>query len=82
MPILLPSDEREGMLLMLRAYFDDSGSHADSEIVTIGGLVGTVAQWTEFDDRWKALLAEPLPGKPRLVPIHKQQFLQRCKGQE
>jgi hypothetical protein len=65
LPILLPACQPEGLLLMLRAFFDDSGSHASSEIVTIGGLVGTPEQWTNFDKKWKALPAEPLPGKPR-----------------
>ncbi|HEV2098915.1 MAG TPA: hypothetical protein VGR45_08300 [Stellaceae bacterium] len=55
---------------MLRAYFDDSGTHRDSEIVTVGGLIGTVAQWEEFERRWGALLACPLPGKPRLKMFH------------
>jgi hypothetical protein len=41
LPILLLADEQDGLLLMLRAYFADSGSHADSEIVTIGGVIGT-----------------------------------------
>jgi hypothetical protein len=63
---------------MLRAYFDDSGSHADSEIVTIGGVMGTPQQWNDFDERWKALLAEPLPGKPKLRMFH----LSHCNAQE
>jgi hypothetical protein len=66
------------LLLMLRAYFDDSGSHAGSEIVTIGGLVGTAQQWDRFDKKWKALLAEPLPGKPQLRKFH----LSHCNSQE
>lgn len=55
---------------MLRAYFDDSGTHADSEVVAIGGLIGTVDQWNEFDRKWKALLAAPLPSKPPLRMFH------------
>ena len=42
--LALPTGKPDGMFVMLRAYFDDSGSHADSEIVAIGGLVGTVSQ--------------------------------------
>ena len=61
-----------------RAYFDDSGSHTDSEIVTIGGVIGTPQQWNDFDKRWKALLAEPLPGKPKLRMFH----LSHCNARE
>ena len=61
---LLP--EGRGLLVMLRAYFDDSGTHDGSRIVVMGGLVGTPTQWTLFDEQWKAKLAEPLKDKPQL----------------
>lgn len=32
---------REGSFLMLRAYFDDSATHADSSVTVIAGLIGT-----------------------------------------
>ena len=74
----LPTGKPDGVFVMLRAYFDDSGSHADSEIVAIGGLVGTTAQWEEFERRWKAQLANPLPGKPGLRKFH----LSACNAQD
>ena len=55
---------------MLKAYFDDSGSHRDSDVVVIGGLVGNVEQWEEFERRWTRLLNAPLPGKPCLRRFH------------
>jgi hypothetical protein len=70
-PVLLGGDgSREGLLIMLRAYFDDSGTHKNSEVVVIGGLIGTCAQWDGFEAQWAAKLAEPLPGKPRLSRFH------------
>jgi hypothetical protein len=66
----LPTGVREGFLIMLRAYFDDSGTHSSSEVVVIGGLVGTCAQWDGFEAQWAAKLAEPLPGKPPLSSFH------------
>lgn len=60
----------EGLLLMLRGYFDDSGTHLGSEVVVCGGLVGTVAQWEGFERAWAAKLAAPLPGKPPLKKFH------------
>jgi hypothetical protein len=52
---------------MLRAYFDDSGTHASSEVILIGGLIGTIAQWDQFEAAWAAKLAQPLADKPRLA---------------
>ncbi len=55
---------------MLSAYFDDSGTHGDSEIVVMVGFVGTEDQWKPFDEAWAAKLKEPLPGKPTLRRFH------------
>lgn len=52
--------------MMLRLYLDDTGTHRDSRVVGVGGLIGNEAQWTAFDTDWKKLLKEPLPGKPPL----------------
>jgi len=51
---------------MLAAYFDDSGTHDDSAVVSWGGFVGTDTQWTAFNAAWRTKLAAPLPGKPLL----------------
>ena len=71
--VVLPRRWREGgMLLMLKAYFDDAGTHNGSPIAVMGGLIGTVAQWERLEDRWGKQLADPLPeaGKPRLQMFH------------
>ena len=63
-----PRGVADGWLWMLELYLDDTGTHAGSPVVGVGGLIGTQAQWTSFDAAWKALLREPVPGKP---PIRK-----------
>ena len=55
---------------MLRAYFDDSGTHSNSAVVVIGGLVGTCTEWDQFGERWAAKLRSPLAGKPPLEKFH------------
>lgn len=76
--IVLPYGAREGLFLMLRAYFDDSGTHSSSRVVVIGGLVGTEDQWRGFEAAWAAKLADPLPEakKPALKMFH----LSHCNG--
>lgn len=55
---------------MLAAYFDDSGTHKGSPIAVWGGLLGTIEQWERLTERWRELLAAPLPGKPPLKKFH------------
>jgi hypothetical protein len=55
---------------MMRAYFDDSGTHDSSRVVVIGGLCGTDDQWQAFSEEWAARLIKPLPGKPPLHMFH------------
>lgn len=55
---------------MLEAYFDDSGTHGDSEVVVWGGLIGHTKQWEVLEKRWRQLLAQPLPGKAPLKQFH------------
>jgi hypothetical protein len=58
------------MILVLSAYFDDSGTHAASPYVVLGGLLGTEEQWAAFEVEWAKLLASPLPGKTKLSQFH------------
>ncbi|MBP1092960.1 hypothetical protein [Bradyrhizobium diazoefficiens] len=55
---------------MLGAFFDDSGTHDQSAVVAMGGLLGTEEQWDIFERRWLAQLKEPVPGKPPLDQFH------------
>jgi hypothetical protein len=71
--VALPSGCRDGVFLMLRAYFDDAGTHAGAPVAVMGGLIGTVAQWERLEDAWGKRLAAPLHPdgvKPRLGMFH------------
>jgi hypothetical protein len=74
---LFPTRHREGLLLLVRAYFDDSGTHANSDVTVMGGLVGTVEQFERFEREWAARLDAPLPGKP---PLQKGFHLSHCNA--
>jgi hypothetical protein len=41
---------------LLRAYFDESGIHAGSLVVAIGGYVGTKDAWSEIEPKWQSVL--------------------------
>jgi hypothetical protein len=57
--------------VILRAYFDDSGTHTNSEVTVMGGLIGTVEQWERFERHWAAKLERPLEGEPPLKMVHR-----------
>jgi hypothetical protein len=56
---------------MLAAYFDDSGTHEQSDIVLVAGIFGTEGRMDSLDRNWKRHLDRPLCGrKHRLRRFH------------
>jgi hypothetical protein len=43
-------------MVMLTAYLDESGTHAEASSMVLAGYVATVDQWSEFYREWTALL--------------------------
>jgi len=68
--LVLPHGCGDRIPCMLTAYFDDSGSHADSDVVLWSGLFGNQHQWQHFEGLWAAKLRAPSPGKPPLKRFH------------
>ena len=67
---------QHGVLAVLEFYLDDSGTHGEAPVVIWGGVVGTVEQFEFLEEKWNALLENPLPGKPPLEKFH----LTECRG--
>jgi len=44
-------------LAMLRAYFDESGTHGDAPITVIAGFVATAEVWAALEAEWSKLLS-------------------------
>ncbi len=55
-PIGIPVDKRRYMILT--AYFDESGTHRNSEAVSVAGYISTPARWLAFDAQWREALAD------------------------
>src|SRR5690242_12865521 len=55
----LPQAKRKGRpFMLLRAYFDDSGSDGRSPYYVLAGYLSVVERWEAFADRWAATLSE------------------------
>lgn len=59
---LFPRGSTGGKLAMLWAYLDDSGSHDNSDIVIIAGILGTESELLSLEGMWKDHLSRPLCG--------------------
>jgi Protein of unknown function (DUF3800) len=68
--VVLPHNSQDGLLTMLRGYFDDSGTHTTSDVVVMAGLFGYPNQWDLFSELWAKRLADPCPGKLALPRFH------------
>lgn len=45
-------------MAMLAAYFDESGTHANSPVVAVAGYVAPVSEWLRFENEWRFFLKE------------------------
>lgn len=48
--------DRDGQLVMIRIYMDESGTHDGSPVVTVGAYVGQPKDWARFTRKWRQAL--------------------------
>lgn len=48
---------KKGLWVMLSAYFDESGTHDDSEFFVVAGLVASPDAWERLTKAWQRILA-------------------------
>ena len=60
---------------MLRGYYDGSGMHRDSEVLTLAGLVASENVWGRFEESWGTVLREY-----KITAFHAKDAM-ACRGQ-
>lgn len=54
--------DEDDVIRMLKAYFDESGTHQDSKVLAFGGYISTVKKWRSFEKQWQKMLdTEQIP---------------------
>jgi hypothetical protein len=58
-------NERGGVVAVLKTYMDESGTHGDSPVVTVGAYIGQPNVWRDWTKDWKRQLHKvPVSKKP------------------
>jgi hypothetical protein len=61
----------ENQATMLRAYFDDSGTHEGSKIVVVAGIMGTESELLSLELLSREILNDPVCGlRPAIAEFH------------
>ncbi|MGP1396480.1 MAG: hypothetical protein ACTS3R_13290 [Inquilinaceae bacterium] len=55
---LHPRSSRHKALVLLYAYFDETGIHDGAHVTALSGFVGSKSAWEAIENRWAAVLAE------------------------
>lgn len=85
-PYLPDFFEEESVMAHLYGYFDESGKHADSRVVSFGGFIDGFDKWRAFTGRWVQLLREHQISEFRAAKAlrHSQPFgnFPKCTAEE
>ncbi len=56
---MVPAAERSERLIVQarNAFFDESGTHDQSELITVGGLISSYDSWSRWELEWNSILA-------------------------
>lgn len=56
--------------MLLRASFDDSGTHSDSSVAIWAGIVGDVGQYADLESAWQKFLLSPVEDNRSITKWH------------
>jgi len=56
--IIFPYNAQERVMASFVAYFDESGTHDGSPILTLAGYIADISQWVEFAREWNEILKQ------------------------
>jgi hypothetical protein len=48
----------QALFVIVDTYIDESGTHGDSPHLIMGGMVGRLGQWADFDKLWRKMLRQ------------------------
>src|SRR2546425_2577990 len=71
-----PNAIRNGVFMMVKSYWDESGINPDSPVCLIAGYFGGVNQWRIFDRQWKNIL-----NREKVREFHAKEFWALSDGQ-
>lgn len=55
---VFPYGQQNRRILVLRAYLDDSGTHASSPVIVMGGLMAHEDDWAQIEKEWSEALSD------------------------
>lgn len=54
--------EKGGVIAVLRATLDESGTHSQNALLSVGVCLGTPTQWGHFEREWRPICERLVPG--------------------
>ncbi len=65
--------------MFLTAYIDESGTHDGSRYTLMSAVISDADRWRAFEQEWRRLLEQPLPGKGPITHVHGKDLKGRSK---
>lgn len=67
---------RRRLVVVLKAYFDESGTHSAARVLAVVGLIHAPSKWQPFERAWRARMRRFQKRYPAAVVFH----MTKCRG--